>query len=453
MNVEAALIKTNKNYIKSSALLLLAFASAFFPRIMQSYGAPAVINFLHFAVVPLACGIALVKTRTKNRRQISISKEILFALLLLLTIGFASALFNQVGAINVFIDFLLFTEPFMLLVAIISLPISEKSLGRFRAWIVGFNVFHLLLAFFQWLVLGLVSDDMQGVFYRTGSGHVVGSSVSLSFGLFYFTGVKNRPFWLRALVVVASLIHLVVSDAKQVIVTFILGFAILSLTKTKNPSKVLLYIIGLAIFIIAFSWGIENVEALRPFKTWIRPELYGSDGEGTKMKLLGIRTTLSHFHSPLNWWLGLGPGHTVGRLGGWMLRDYSFLLKPLGATTSTVADEVWAIARDHWLGPVKGSSFFAPFFGWAAIWGDFGFLGLFAYLYLCSIIWRKVCMDDLSKILMLTVLVHGLIFTQMEEPGYMLTIATFIGLRWQEHQAKAKNMGTVKQSRMYGLQT
>jgi hypothetical protein len=438
MNVKAASLKTNKSYIKSSTLLLLAFATAFFPRIIQSYGAPAVINFLHFAIVPFACGLALFTTQTKNRRQISISKEILAGLLIFLTIGFASALFNQVGAINVFVDCLLFTEPFMLLLAIISLPMSEKSLGRFRAWIVGFNVFHLLLAFFQWLVLRLVSDDMQGVFYRTGSGHVVGSSVSLSFSLFYFTGAKNRPFWLRALVLVASLIHLVVSDAKQVIVTFILGFAILSLTKTKNPSKALLYIIGLAIFIIAFQWGIENVEALRPFKTWIRPELYGSDGEGTKMKLLGINTTLSHFDSPLNWWLGLGPGHTIGRLGGWMLRDYSFLLKPLGATTSTVADEVWAIARDHWLGPVKGSSFFAPFFGWAAIWGDFGFLGLFAYLYLCSIIWRKVCVDDFSKVLMLTVCVHGLIFTQMEEPGYMLTIASLIGLRWQEHQAKER---------------
>lgn len=81
---------------------------------------------------------------------------------------------------------------------------------------------------------------------------------------------------------------------------------------------------------------------------------------------------------------------------------------------------------------------FAPFVGWAGIWGDFGFLGLGSYLYLCSIVWRRVCVDDLPRYYMLTVLVCGLIFTQMEEPAYMLYIASLIGLRWQEHQSNKK---------------
>jgi hypothetical protein len=36
--------------------------------------------------------------------------------------------------------------------------------------------------------------------------------------------------------------------------------------------------------------------------------------------------------------------------------------------------------------------------------------------------------------MILSVLLFGLIFTQMEEPGYMLTVASLIGLRWQEIQ-------------------
>jgi len=438
MNVTAIALNKKQGYIKSSTLLLIAFATAFFPRILQTYKAPSAIILLHLVVVPLVCGVALLNTKTKDRQQIAITKDLLFGLLIFLTVGFTSALFNKAGVINVVADFVMFAEPFMLLLALISLPMSEKSSEQFRSWVIGFNFFHILLALFQWLVLGQVSDDMQGVFYHSGSGHVVGSAVSLSFSLYYFISAKNRALWFRLLVIAASLVHLVISDAKQVIITFLVGFGILALSKTNNPVKTLIYLIGLALFCVGFYWAIFNVPELAAFKAWNRPELYGPDGDVPQFKSLGIRIVLSHFHSAWNWVLGLGPGHTLGRLGCWFLRDYSYILRPLGATTSTVPDEVWAIALNHYLGPLKGTSLFAPMFGWVAIWGDFGFFGLFTYLYLCSIVWRRVCVDDFSKLMMLTVLVHGFMFTQMEEPGFMLTIACFIGLRWQEKQVKAK---------------
>lgn len=76
---------------------------------------------------------------------------------------------------------------------------------------------------------------------------------------------------------------------------------------------------------------------------------------------------------------------------------------------------------------------FSPLFGWAGIWGNLGFLGLAAYLYLSFLVWRKLCLDDFSKFLLLSVFAFGLIFSQMEEPGYMLFVATIIGLQWQEN--------------------
>jgi hypothetical protein len=436
MNQEVTLFKRKQQVLlKSSTILLLAFAISFFPRLLQTLKVPAVLNFLHFAIVPFACIIALVNTRTKNHRQISNSQEILFSLLLFLSIIISSALLNKAGFINVILSFLLWTEPFMFILAVTSLPLSPISLKKFRTGIICCNLFHLIVAFIQALALGQIGDLMQGVFFYSGSGHVVASSVSLSFGLYYFASVKNQRRWLGFLVLSASIIHLVMADAKQVLLTFIIGFAILSLYKSKDPSKALIYLIGLILFSIVFWWGMENLPALKAFKTWIRPELYGLDGEGTQFKLSGINAVISHFHSSLNWWLGLGPGNSLDRLGQ-MFGDYSQILKPLGATVSPIPEEIWRINKEHWLGPQKGSSFFAPTFGWAAIWGDFGFLGLFTYLYLCSIIWRKICIDDLSKILLLTVAAHGFLFTQMQEPGYVLSIATLISLRWHESQAK-----------------
>lgn len=436
MNSKVILFKQKKQVLlKSSTILLFAFAITFFPRFLQSLKVPAAINFLHFAIVPFACAIALVNTRSKNHRQIANSQEILFSLLLFFSIIISSALLNKAGFINVILSFLLWAEPLMLILAVTSLSLSPTSLKKFRTGIIYFNLFHLILAFIQALVLGQIGDFMQGVFFYSGSGHVVASSVSFSFGLYYFASLKNQKRWLGFLVLSASLIHLVMADAKQVLLTFILGFAIFSLYKSKDPTKALIYLIGLIIFSLVFWWGMENLPALRAFKTWIRPELYGLDGEATQFKLLGINTTISHFHSPLNWFLGLGPGNSLDRLGQ-MFGDYSQILQPLGATVSSLPEEIWRINKEHWLGPQKGSSFFAPTFGWAAIWGDFGFLGLFAYLYLCSIIWRKICVDDLSKILLLTVAVHGFLFTQMQEPAYMLSIATLISLRWHESQAQ-----------------
>jgi len=62
-----------------------------------------------------------------------------------------------------------------------------------------------------------------------------------------------------------------------------------------------------------------------------------------------------------------------------------------------------------------------------------------SYLYVCVIVWTRLCIGDLPKFLMLTVMMHGFIFTQMEEPGYMLYIASLIGLIWQEDRLKKRN--------------
>ena len=427
-----------KGYIKSSTLVLLAFATAFFPRVLEALGAPSTVNFLHFATIPLACGFTLFKTRTKNRSQISISKAILFGLLLLLGIMTASALLNGAGAINVVLDFLLLGEPFILLLAIVSIPMSPASTKRFCSWLISFAFINLFFALVQIFVLRLYSrspDDIKGVFIGQGGGHVIGASVSMTFCVYYFATAKTRPLWIRASVVVAAFVHVIVSDAKQVLFSFLVALLILLLTKLKDVGEAVRY---LAVAIASIGLLLWAADTLLPgLKTWARPEILSLNGPAVQLKLAGFPIITSYYKSPLNWLLGLGPGHTVGRLGGWMLGDYQDLLEPLGSTRHFASYAVWNAIRESWLG--GKSSMFSPLFGWAGIWGDLGLLGLGAYLYLSFLVWRQLCLDDLSRFLLLTVFVFGLIFSQMEEPGYMLFLASLIGLRWQENRCIRTN--------------
>ncbi|MBD2213604.1 hypothetical protein H6G27_27595 [Nostoc linckia FACHB-104] len=431
--------KHPKNYIQNSVLVLIAFATVFFPRIVESIGAPSLINFLHFAVVPIVFGIVITKTRVHDRKQIIITKSLMFALILLLGVITASALLNHAGFINLILAFMLLAEPFVLLITIICIPFSLATFKKFRGWLLGFATIHVILSILQRILLGIgllqrtsmtLEDNVQGVFYLSGGGHVIGASVSMSFSLYYFISANNKPIFLRISVVIASFIALLLADAKQALMVLLAAWLILIFISVKDIKLTLQYIISAIIIGYILFWCIENLEAFRAFKTWIRPEIYGPNGDATVLKTSSFRIIPSYFKSLLNWFLGLGPGHTVGRLGGWMLEQYRSLLEPLGATIHPCSEAVWNVWRGNYL----DSSFFSPLFGWVAIWGDSGFLGLATYLYLASIVWRKLCCDSFCKLMMLTVLVNGFIFTLMEEPGYMLSIATLIGLRWHERR-------------------
>lgn len=442
MTLEAISTKKRTGYFQLSTLVMLAFCLAFYPRVLTALKFPSIVNLLHLGIVPWVCVFTISKTRTKNKKQIAISKAIFWAMILLFTVMIASALLNSAGVINVIVDFLLLGEPFMMLLAIISIPMSEARVKQLRTLVIGSGFVNTLFAFVQRYVLNMqllvgLEDNIKGVFIAQGAGHVIGSSVALTFGIYYFINTKNVPIWIRASVLFATFWHMLLADAKQVLLTLLVAWLLLLLTKFKDIAQALKYLTVAIIVFLVLGWCIENVPAFGAFKTWIRPEIYGPDGEATRLKLATFRIVPTYYHSPLNPLLGLGPGHTVGRLGGWMLGEYDFLLKPLGSTRHPASLAVWGAAAASWLG--NQSSMFSPLFGWAGIWGDLGFLGLAAYLYLWFLVWHYLCVNDVSKFLVLSIFVFGLIFSQMEEPGYMLFVVTLIGLQWQETRLRANN--------------
>lgn len=435
--------QVSKGFVAGSSLLLLTFAVAFFPRILEAMGAPAPINFLHFILLPLVCGIIILTSRRQDRRQLAMIKAFMIGLLFLFAIATASALLNNAGLINVFLGLMIISEPFIFLVALLSIPFTREALERFRKWILGFGAIHLTLALGQkvGLMTGLlrhermtIEDNVQGVFYLSSGGHVVGASASLVFGLYYYFNAKAVPLWVRISVLVAVIAQILFADAKQVILVALVSWVLLILSKITDLKVALQYIIAAILLGYAFYWCIYNVDAFSAYQTWIRPHIYGPNGDATLLKTAPLRIIPRYYDSVLNALLGLGPGHTIGRIGGWMIKDYSDLVGPLGATIHPASAAVWKSWEGHYL----DSSFFAPLWGWAGIWGDLGLLGLASYISLWVITWTNVCKDDLSYFLVFNILVNGFIFTLMEEPGFTLTSVALIGLRWHDFRLQAK---------------
>lgn len=440
-NSQSTISKKN-GVISCSKLITIAFATAFFPRLLDSFGAPSAINFVHFIFIPLVCLITLLTGINVNKEILKFTYLLISGLFLLLTITIASAVVNQAGIINALLEFMLLAEPFIFLVTIVYLPLSPDKFNIIKKRLLSFFGIHLFLVFVQkyvlrtdtWEWVGMEgADRIQGAFFISGAGHVVGCSVSLTFALYYLLKTKN-PLWLRILVFLAAIWNIIIADGKQVLLTFLVAMVLLLLVRLNDIVAAFKYIIGGAIIGTVFWWCIQNLEAFAAFNTWIRPEIYGPDGEATLLKTASFRIIPTYYESILNWFFGLGPGHTVGRLGGWMLKEYIALLYPLGSTIHPASQAVWQAVGQSWLG--SQSSMFSPLFSWAGIWGDLGILGLAAYLYLAYVVWSHACKDDLSRFFLLTILIFGCIFSQMEEPGYMLSVACIIGIQYQENLVK-----------------
>jgi hypothetical protein len=437
-----------KGFYRNTTLILAAFSTAFYSRIFCAVTrAPSALNFFHFLTIPVMLGFVLATSRSKDQRQLNISWALIISLLMLFATMTASALLNDAGLINVVFHFLMLGEPFMLLLAIVCVPMSSDRLQRFRNWMIGSSFANMILAFIQWPLLkagkitagGLdATDGMAGVFFVSGAGNYVSTTVSIYFGIYYLMFAKNAPLWLRISTMAGAIVQLQLSDSKQVLFALLGGWGLLILTNMKDIRKALTYVIGFVLLIVVFYWCVENVEAFAAFKNYAGKQgAYGPDGEATRIKPIAFHLVPTFYHSPLNWLLGLGPGHTVGRLGGWLLKENWAIFGPLGATTHPASSAALDAYYNSWL--ALESTMFCPLFGWAGIWGDLGFLGLTAYLVLAAVVWHYICFDNFSKFLLLTVAMFGLIFTQMEEPGYMLYTSALLGLRWHEHQAKLRS--------------
>ena len=435
---------------KNSALIVAGFATAFFPRLFTYFGAPAPLNFLHLAIVPGIAIVVFATTRVRHRRQIQVVWHVLTGIGIFLTCIVASAFVGDAGFINIVLQFVLFSQPFILLAAMLAIPTSFQAVNRFRYWFLSFALFNHLLAIVQSFLLpiglyprrnGLIEDRIAGVFAAPGgsAANYVSCTVSIFFALYFCLVFKQAPRWIRAIVLATSFYQAYISDSKQVLLCLGLGWAVLTLANSTKPKFILRYILPSVIVFFLLVWGIQNpeIEFLSVYRGWINriltSEVYSWDGLAMNTKLATFNIVPTYMHSVWDWLFGLGPGHSVTRLGGWLIPKYYGLLSPVGITVHPASAEVFDVVwNEGWV--ARGSTIFFPLFTWAGIWGDFGLVGLAAYLYLGFIVWTRVCVDDYGKFMVITTAILGFILTQMEEPGHTLSLACLLALRWHEQQ-------------------
>lgn len=440
-------IKRQSNLsLRSSTLIIFALSTAFFARLLTYFGAPSPINFIHFFAILITCAIVVCTSRVKDRKQISIVYELAVGLALLFTCMIASALINDGGLVNVLLQFVISAEPFLLLLTFIAIPLNKKIFNKLKKWFLIFCGINLFLALAQSVLIpagiyprrgGTIADGIGGIFGGGGgsAANYISCTVSIYAALYFFTACKNRPLWLRISIILAAVYQTQISDSKQVFLALVAGALLVVISNVGDPIKIFKYGLPTVVIVMTAAWAYQNldIEFLNAYKNWTSREgIFGADGAATQTKLAAFPIVHSYYESFLNWLFGIGPGHSVTRLGGWMLRKYSSILIPLGATVHPSSAEVFQVVKDGWI--AKQSTIFFPLFTWAGIWGDIGLVGLASYVYLGSIVWRRLCTTNLSKFLILSTLVFGFILTQMEEPGHMLTVAYMLGLIWRQRE-------------------
>lgn len=436
--------KEKLTWTNNTNLIIFAFSSVFYGRIFCSLtGAPSVLSHAHFAFIPIVFGITLTTTPTKEPQQIKLIFSFLLGLFIFLVTVLASAFWNYSGLINAIVSFAMLGEPLLFLVAIICIPMTDRSYRRIKKWLIWSIVINFVLAALQKPLIdaGLLyadgfngTDGCGGVFFVSGAGNYLSASVSFAFAIYFLVNEKKTALWIRVAVMGAAFWQILFSDSKQLLFAYLIAWLLLIVLNSTNIGQTLKLLMGIILFGLVFFWCMENIEAFKAFSAWARPELYGRDGEAWYAKFYGVRMISSQLQSPIDWLFGLGPGHTVSRLGVWFLRDYWSLFAPLGATTTKIGVETREFVNSFWL--TYSSSLFSPIFGWAGVWGDLGLLGLGSYLCLTYLVWQNFALDTSLRITLLAIVVLGFIFTQLEEPGYMLSIALILGLAWQEKRLK-----------------
>ena len=436
--------ESNLAWTNNTNLIIFAFSLVFYGRIVTTVTPlPSILVHAHFAVVPLVLWVVLTTAPTKNQQQTKLVQSLLLGLLIFFLAILASALWNQAGFINAVVSFMMLAEPMMFLVAIVCIPMSLKSFTRIKRWFMVSVLINFVLAAVQkpLIDLGKIdghgfdgTDGCGGVFYVSGAGNYVSASVSIACAIYFLVNGKKLPLWVRIAAMSAASWQLLFSDSKQLVFAYLFAWILLILFNFQDIGKSIKLLLGIAVTGFTFWWCVQNLEAFSAFTAWARSDLYAEGGDAWFTKFYSIKAILSEFDSWVNWLFGLGPGHTISRLGAWFMEDYRSILEPLGATTTTIGIRSREFIGSFWL--AYSSSMFSPIFGWAGIWGDLGLVGLSAYFYLAYLVWQHFGLDNSLKITLLATLILGFIFTQIEEPGYMLSLALLLGLAWHEKRLK-----------------
>ena len=395
-------------------LAILALGLATFSRLVEYvFGLPRAVDWLHF---PLVSGLFALSLRRVDRD----AAPVFVGCIVLLPVFALSGWLNGAGLVNVALGYILLAEPFLLLAIMVNglpSPRTTKSMGW---WLLSFAVIQIPVAIYQWSLTPNKPDLVQGTFRGMGAGHHVMGAITTVAALYLLSGFAMAR-WVRWGIAGLLFLLSVLSDSKQVMLTFVIAYVLVRVPNVKTGAAAAALAMRLALLVVLICvaiWAIEKDEYFYKVGFVLR----ASAGKFAIFSVLA-----SHFDSAAQWVFGLGPGHGVSRLGGWLLERYWSVLEPLGATRTGIATVAWRDAHPFGL----NSSFFAPLFSWAGIFGDVGLAGLGVYAALVGVTYRRFCRDEFSRLLVIAIVIFGFVFEWLEEYNFMLYAAAVIAQRWQ----------------------
>ena len=388
---------------------------------------PTFLNFFHF---PLALGAVFVAAM-KGKKETPLTRSILFGSAALFLFSYLSWIINGGEILRPVMNWLVFCEPFLLIYAVVRMP-SSSSRNRSLYWLL-FGVAFLQVPLVIWQVLNIGwGDYAAGSFVGMGAGaHVAGAvalvgSVMCLARSFSTAIMKKRLIWLTAGVVL--FVIPVLADAKQVIIAFLPAlFLLLFTTLTIHWKRAVLVLPVLSGAVLgSFSY-------YRPLRMVLDWTLISQGAFG---KIEALYLIARKFQArPAGWFLGLGPGNSISRIA--FLAIEESVVKP-GSPTNLVelrpapaTRELLQLTASNWL--FSASSVWSGISSWLGLFGDLGFPGIGIYIWICTWLWKNMPRGHsweaaAARAVMVMAGVLGFLFSWLEEPGFMLTVALVVAL-------------------------
>lgn len=413
-------------------LIGLGLAVTWTSRLFTTTGfAPRFLDFLDFPLVLAAFVVATVTHLASGRALPPSQRRVVRILGLVAAVLAISWAFNDLNEPQRLVAGLVFAlEPFLLLVAVIVAPMTERE--RRALLVVTIVVLCGQLPFsLAQMASGAVADSVKGTLLQAGAGHHV-SAGGLVLGFFVLAGL-HAPKAILAAYGAASLVVVVVSDTKQVLFVLPLALLVLGLSRRRSGSVAGLargLVAGLLMAAVA-AYALLSYQASSTAFDFL--ENSATNRTGKIAVTAALWEDLGETAPSLAF--GLGPGQSVSR--------FAFLTTPalfkvgspvamLGLSTSRGAEAYDDIAfGGRYTG---GSSFTSAQSSALGILGDYGLAGVVVFGWMIfSVITalRREGAPGLRAAALACwalVLPLAVVFDWLEQPPFTLAIMVVTGL-------------------------
>jgi hypothetical protein len=418
-----------------------AIVSALLSRTLSSFGLlPNVAQFADFGFV--SAGLAAVALRRAGPWTAA-SRRLVAPLAALLVVIWTSSLIHGTGHLRALVVFMLWAEPFALLLILVLEPPPKRHRRTLLACFGLLVVLQVPFALWQAATKGL-GDPVQGTLIGSGAGAHLMAGVTTLGGLALMNWGYGRSFqWgVAATLGAAPLILLlpVLADAKQVVLALPAAALVLLALTRKITRKVAIS----AALAAVLAYLVLQVPQGRTAVNFL-----DRAGGGKSGKLVGFEVALDETRRYwANWLFGLGPAQGLSRaaflttavgnekaittIDGRVTRAAQIPKGPLQRVLEPATVPV--LAHDKARRVASGTSFNSPLSSGLGVFSDTGILGSAVFAWL--LIWIGAALIHAREHWLARAALAGwalsiplaFTFDWWEEPPFMLPLALLTGL-------------------------